>query len=312
MITNRLICAVGEKHRYIESVITLNMNGTEFKSKAKTVIHNGWKAIANAVSDDEDEEETQQLPDITEGQTLQAVASIKEGMTSPPKHHTEDTLLSAMETAGTEDMPDDAERKGLGTPATRAGIIEKIVKSGFAERSKKNIRPTDKAINLIAVLPTSLTSAKMTATWEQKLQLVERGELSGTAFMDGIAAFTKSIMIDNKSPKPEFINLFPSPKKQAVEPIGTCPRCGFFVREAPKGFFCDMNQTCGFKMWKESKFWTAKRKPLTAPIVAALLKDGRVALKGLYSEKKAKTYDATVVLDDTGDNFVNFKLEFDR
>jgi DNA topoisomerase-3 len=214
-----------------------------------------------------------------------------------------------MENAGAEDMPDDAERKGIGTPATRASIIEKIVKSGFAERNKKNLLPTEKGKNLIAVLPATLTSAKMTAEWEHKLKQVERGELDGDAFMDGIAAFTQSVISDNKTPKPEFIPLFPESKRQAAEQLGSCPRCGSPVREGVKGFFCD-SRTCGFKIWRESKFWTAKKKPLTASIVTALLKEGRAAVKGLYSEKTGKKYDATVLLDDTGDGFVNFKMDF--
>lgn len=158
----------------------------------------------------------------------------------------------------------------------------------------------------------ALTSAKLTAEWEHRLKQVERGELDGDAFMAEIAAFTKSIVLSNTAPKPEFISLFPEAKKKTAEPLGKCPRCDFPVREGAKGFFCD-SSSCGFKIWKESKFWTAKKKPLTAAIVAALLKDGRIALKGLYSEKTGKKYDATVILDDTaGDKFVNFKMEFNK
>ena len=223
-----------------------------------------------------------------------------------------------MENAGTGDMPDDEGRKGdnpcrhgLGTPATRAAIIEKLVKSGFVDRQQKNLIPSATGKTLIAVLPAALTSAKLTAEWENRLRLVEKGELPEGEFMDGIAAFIKQIVADNNTPNPEYIALFPKSKKQAAEPLGTCPRCGSPVREGTAGFFCDSN-TCGFKMWRNSKFWTAKKKPLTAAIVAALLKDGRVAVKGLYSEKTGKSYDATVILDDAGDGFVNFKLEFQR
>jgi DNA topoisomerase-3 len=139
---------------------------------------------------------------------------------------------------------------------------------------------------------------------------VQNGELDGGAFMDGIAAFAQSIVSDNKTPKPEYINLFADAKKPVGESLGVCPRCGAPVREGVKGFFCD-SRTCGFKIWRDSKFWTTKKKPLTATIVTALLKEGRISLKGLYSEKTGKKYDATVVLDDTG-QYVNFKLEFDR
>jgi len=212
-----------------------------------------------------------------------------------------------MENAGAEDMPDDAERKGLGTPATRAAIIEKLVKGGFVERQKKNLFPTEKGKNLIAVLPDTLTSAKLTAEWEQKLLEVQRGKLDGDDFMSGIAELTNSIVSTNTVPNPKYISLFPDTKKQTADSLGVCPRCGSPVREGSKGFFCD-SRTCGFKIWRESKFWTAKKKPLTAAIVTALLKDGRVALKNLHSEKTGKKYDATVVIDDTGDGFVNLRV----
>jgi DNA topoisomerase-3 len=206
-------------------------------------------------------------------------------------------------------MPDDAERKGLGTPATRAAIIEKLVKTGFAERSKKNLLPTAKGRNLITVLPDTLTSAKLTAEWEHRLQKIERGELDGSSFMGDIASFITTIVHDNNTSKPEFTALFADAKKPAVEPLGVCPRCGSSVREGAKGFFCD-NRTCGFKIWRESKFWTAKKKPLTSAIVTALLKDGCVAVNGFVSEKTGRMYDAMVVLNDTGVGFVNFKIEF--
>jgi DNA topoisomerase-3 len=214
-----------------------------------------------------------------------------------------------MENAGAEDMPDDAERKGLGTPATRAAILEKLVKAGFIERAKKNLIPTDKGRNLIAVLPDSLTSAKLTAEWENKLKLVERGEMSADGFMFGIAAFIRAIVAENSKPNPAFAALFPESKKSNAKPLGVCPRCGSPVREGAKGFFCD-SRACGFKMWKNAKFWTAKKKPLTATIAAALLKDGRVFVKGFTSEKTGKEYDATVVLSDDGGKYVGYKLEF--
>jgi DNA topoisomerase-3 len=218
-----------------------------------------------------------------------------------------------MENAGAEDFKEidgEIERKGLGTSATRANCLEQLVKRGFAERSKKNLLPTDKGKNLIAVLPDALTSAKLTAEWENKLLGVQKGELSESEFMDNIAAFIKSIVLSNNKPNPDFISLFPNEKQNAVS-LGKCPRCNADVREGQKGYFCD-SRDCGFKLWKESKFWTAKKKPLTAAIVERLLKDGRVALKDLYSEKTGKTYSAVAELDDDGGKFVNFKLIFDN
>ena len=316
LVRKRLVAAVSPKHVYEAVTVTLDCGGNIFTAKGKTVIESGWKTQSETEENDDGESDSV-LPELSKGQTFDSIKiTVKEGVTSPPKHFTEDTLLSSMDTAGAEDMPEDAERlgvppmrAGLGTPTTRAAIIEKLIKSGFVERSKKNLLPTDKGKNLIAVLPASLTSAKLTAEWEHKLKQVERGELGGDEFMAEIAGFIKTIVAENTAPKPEFILLFP--KKESGESLGCCPRCKSAVREGTKGFFCD-NRECGFKVWRESKFWTAKKKPLTAEIVAVLLKSGRVKLTGLFSEKTSKKYDATVVLDDTGNGFVNFKLEFDK
>jgi DNA topoisomerase-3 len=312
LVRDRLTAAVSPKHVYETVTATFACNGNSFTAKGKTVIEAGWKTRPDEGGDDGDGETAASLPELSEGQAFDgAKAFVKEGSTAPPKHYTEDTLLAAMESAGAEDMPEDAERKGLGTPATRAAIIEKLVKAGFAERSKKNLLPTEKGKNLIAVLPESLASPKMTAEWEHRLKQVERGELSGEAFMDGIAGFVQSIVKDNPAPNPDFTHLFPSAAKSAAEDLGPCPRCKSPVREGEKGFFCDSG-ACGFKMWKASKFWTAKRKALTAAIVSELLKNGRAYIKGLYSEKTGKEYAATVILDDAGDGFVNFRMEFDK
>jgi DNA topoisomerase-3 len=223
-----------------------------------------------------------------------------------------------MESAGAEDFREidgEVERKGLGTSATRAAILEALVKRGYVEHSKKNLLPTDKAKNLIAILPNALTSAKLTAEWENRLLQVQVGDLPADEFMSGIAAFIKSIVLDNNKPKPEFAALFPNDRKNAAPELGKCPRCGSPVREGGKGYFCD-SRDCGFKLWKDGKFWTAKRKPLTAAIVTRLLKDGKVALKDLYSEKTGKTYNATVFFDNEGaekiGQYVNFRMEFDN
>jgi DNA topoisomerase-3 len=301
MLKRRLVCAVGDPYRFLETEVTLTTGGAEFKARGKTILSHGWKAHTDANNDTN-------LPEISEGLQLPVTASLKEGATAPPKHFTEDTLLEAMETADADDITDDAERKGLGTPATRAAIIEKLIKTGFIERNAKNLIPTHKAKNLIAVLPDTLKSPTLTAEWEQKLKLVEHGELAVTNFMDGIAGMIRALVSDNKTAKPECVSLF-APANSG-ETLGQCPRCGGNVREGDKGFFCDNSRGCGFKLWKASKFWTAKKKPLTAKIVAALLSKGRVAVKGLYSEKTGKTYDAAVVLDDNGGGFVNYKLQF--
>jgi len=316
LVCSRLICAAAPLHVYEAVTAALECAGYSFVVKGKTVLTDGWRALDDRFKsalktkpDAEDEEDDAALPELHEGQVFDNVtASLKEGSTTPPKHYTDDTLLSGMESAGVEDVQDDVERKGLGTPATRAAIIEKLIKAGFVERQKKNLIPKDKGKNLIAVLPDALISPKLTAEWENRLKQVERGELSDDAFMDGIAEFTRTVIRENSVPKPEFAGLF-NENKAINEPLGVCPRCGSPVREGNKGYFCD-SRSCGFKMWKESRFWVAKKTPLTADIAAALLKDGSAVVKGLYSEKTGRQYDATVLLDDTADGFVNYRLDF--
>lgn len=306
LIYNRLIAAVSPKHIYEAVTVKLSCAGHVFTANCKTIVSAGWKTQPNDARYDD----TKSLPELTKGQVFKNVPSyVKEGTTMPPKHYTEDTLLRAMESAGTEDMPEDAERNGLGTPATRAGVIEKLITQGFIERSKKNLFITGLGRVLAAVLPVELTSAKLTAEWEHKLKQIERGELDRKTFLEEISAFTKSIVANNTAPKQELLIQLPSKKENLPEPLGSCPRCNSPVREGTRGFFCD-SKSCGFKIWRESKFWTTKKKPLTAKIVAALLKNGRCKLKDLHSEKTGKKYIATVILNDTGGDFINFRLEF--
>ena len=316
LVALRLLCAAAEPHTYSETAVTVECAGAEFTTKGKTVERPGWRALdaayrsalKNAEPDKENEDKI--LPELSEGQTLPiSNAAVKEGKTSPPKHFTEDTLLSAMETAGKDDMPDDAERKGLGTPATRAGILEKLVSTGFLERkkSKKTVQlmPSHDAVSLITVLPEQLQSPLLTAEWEYRLGEIERGELAPEDFMAGISAMLKELVGTYRMIKgTEY--LFTPPR----EVVGKCPRCGGDVAELQKGFFCQ-NDSCKFAIWKNNKWWDAKKKQPTKAVVSALLKDGRVRVTGLYSEKTGKTYDATVVLEDDG-QYANFKLEFDQ
>jgi len=239
-------------------------------------------------------------------------ATLREGKTFPPKHYTEDTLLAAMETAGVEDTPEDAERKGLGTSATRAATIEKLVHVGFTERRGKQLLPTERGKSLIAVLPDMLTSPMLTAEWETRLLDIERGSLEADAFMGEIGDFTRLLVEEHSKPDPAFTHLFKGKAADSdSESIGACPRCKSPVRERGKGFFCD-DRACGFALWKDNRFFSCKKKELKKPVAVALLKDGRVSMKGLYSEKTGKTYDATVVLDDSGGKYVGFKLEFEK
>ena len=317
LLAVRLLCATTQVHRFEAVTAILDCQGYTFTAKGKTILQSGWKEVERIhrmsirqSETEHKENEAVALPVLQEGQTFEAVsASLREGKTSPPKHYTEDTLLSAMETAGAEDMPEDAERKGLGTPATRAATLEKLVSAGFVQRKKKQLIPTEKGKNLIAVLPDNIKSPILTAEWESMLKQVEHGELSATSFMDQIADMSRTLVKEHTAPEKRFADLFPSSRETAHEAVGVCPRCGAPVYEGKKGFFCD-NRECSFALWKDNRFFSSKKKSITKSVAAALLKEGRISMSGLYSEKTGKTYDAEVILDDTGGKYVNFKLEF--
>ena len=317
LLAVRLLCATTQANRFEAVTAILDCQGHTFTAKGKTILQSGWKEVERihrmSIRQSETERrenEDAALPVLKEGQTFETVsASLREGKTSPPKHYTEDTLLSAMENAGAEDMPDDAERKGLGTPATRAATLEKLVSAGFVERKKKQLIPTKKGRNLIAVLPDNIKSPILTAEWESMLKQVEHGELSATSFMDQIADMSRTLVKEHTAPEERFADLFPSSKGTVHEAVGVCPRCGAPVYEGKNRFFCD-NRECSFALWKDNRFFSSKKKSITKSVAAALLKEGRISMSGLYSEKTGKTYDAEVILDDTGGKYVNFKLEF--
>ncbi len=317
LIAARLLSATAQAHRFEVVTAVLDCQGNSFTAKGKTVLQAGWKEVERLYrmglkeSKPEDDGNTDaSLPVLQEGQIFETVsASVREGRTSPPKHYTEDSLLAAMETAGTGDMPEDAERKGLGTPATRAATLEKLVAAGFVQRKKKQLIPTEKGTNLILVLPDNIKSPTLTAEWESMLKQVERGELAAESFMGQIADMSRTLVKEHTAPEERFAGLFPDAKRNGREAVGTCPRCGGTVYEGKKGFFCD-NQDCAFALWKDNKFFSGKKKSITKSVAAALLKEGRVSMSGLYSEKTGKTYDAVVLLDDTGGKYVNFKLVF--
>ena len=304
LVSLGLLRAVCPPCRSAETCITALCAGDPYTAKWKEVLSPGWKVHAQTA-----DAEVGTGPDrLTEGQTLPvAAAKIKTGKTTPPKHHTEDSLLSAMETAGKEDMPEDAERQGIGTPATRATILEKLVSAGFVERKKAkktvSLLPTPLGTALITVLPEQLQSPTLTAEWEHRLKEVERGPLAPGDFMDEIAAMLREL-VETCRPVEGGAVLFPSTR----ETVGRCPRCGGTVTEGRKGFFCE-DRACGFAIWKDSKWWENKKKKPTKSIVAALLKDGRAQVSGLWSEKTGKTYAATVLLTDDGMR-ASFRLEF--
>ena len=222
-------------------------------------------------------------------------------------HHVRLALEGAEAVSDRIVSPEDAERRGLGTPATRAAIIEKLVSGGFVERKGKNLIPTKAGVNLVTVLPELLTSPKLTADWEQRLNEVAKGQASPEDFMDGIEAMAAELVRKYSHISEDGQKLF-QPEKETV---GLCPRCGKQVYEGKKNFACS-DRACQFVMWKNDRFWTSRRKEMTRKMAADLLKKGRTSVKGMWSEKKGSTYDAVVILDDTGGKYVNFKLEFPK
>ena len=248
------------------------------------------------------------MPDFTEGQTFEnPAAKVTEHETTPPKPHNEASLLSAMERAGNEDTDPDAERRGLGTPATRAAVIEKLVGGGFVERKGKQLLPTKDGINLICVLPDSLTSPLLTAEWENNLTQIAKGKADPEDFMARIEAMARELVQTYPFLSDADKGRFKSEKPE----IGKCPRCGSPVYEGKKNYYCS-NKECSFTMWKNDRFFEERKVDFSVKIAAALLKSGKVKIKGLYSPKTGKTYDGSVVLADTGGKYVNYRVELPK
>ena len=310
LVCAKLLCAVAVPHEYETVAAVFSCAGNEFTAKGKTVLIPGWKEIDQrfraTLKADTEEEVLNALPELAEGQNFSVTTDILEHFTSPPKAYTEDTLLSAMERAGAEDMPEEAERKGLGTPATRAAILEKLVQMGFVQRKGKQLVPTKDGINLAVVLPESLTSPALTAEWENRLTEIAKGNADADEFMAEIEAQVRQLVKTYSCISADKQNLFQS--ERVI--IGKCPRCGENVYEGKKNFYCG-NRSCQFVMWKNDRFFEQRKKAFTPKIAAALLKNGKAKVKGLYSEKTGKTYDATVLLADTGGKYVNYRIATD-
>jgi len=310
LVCSKLLCAIAAPHEYETVTAVFSCAGNEFTAKGKTVLVPGWKEIDQRfhstlkTDGDEETEALNTLPELAEGQSFSAVADISEHFTSPPKAYTEDMLLSAMERAGAEDMPKDADCKGLGTPATRAAILEKLVQMGFVQRKGKQLIPTKDGINLAVVLPESLTSPVLTAEWENRLTEIAKGNADADEFIAEIEAQVRQLVKTYSCISADKQNLFQS--ERVI--IGKCPRCSENVYEGKKNFYCG-NRSCQFVMWKNDHFFEQRKKAFTPKIAAALLKNGKAKVKGLYSEKTGKIYDATVLLADTGGKYVNYRVE---
>ena len=312
----RLIFAAAEPHIFEAVTAVFSCADTEFTARGKTVLAGGWKdlerryrATLKGKPDPEDMEEENTLPELSEGQTFTSpTAKVTEHFTTPPKPHNEATLLSAMERAGNGDTDPDAERRGLGTPATRAAVIEKLVKSGFAERKGKQLIPTQNGAALVSVLPDMLTSPQLTAEWENNLTQIAKGAADAGEFMQRIEAMARELVKENATADKSKAAFTGGEEKPS---IGKCPRCGSPVYEGKKNFYCS-NRDCAFTMWKNDRFFEERKVAFTPKIAAALLKSGKANVKGLYSPKTGKTYDGTVVLADTGGKYVNYKIEIPK
>ena len=318
LVGARLLMACAEPHIFEAVTAVLSCAGQEFTAKGKTVLAAGWKdlerrfmATLKKKTDTEDDEENAlslDVPPFTEGQTFDnPQAAVTEHFTTPPKPHNEASLLSAMERAGNEETDPDAERRGLGTPATRAAIIEKLVKGGFVERKGKQLIPTKSGTELVCVLPDVLTSPKLTADWENNLTQIAKGQADPDSFMTGIAEMTQGLVktypfLSDKE-KERF--------KEEKPVIGKCPRCGANVHESKKNYYCS-NRVCAFTMWKNDRFFEERKVAFSPKIAAALLKDGKAKVKKLYSPKTGKTYDGTILLADTGGKYVNYRIAIQR
>ena len=298
LVCCQLLCAVSEPFTYAETTVEAECGGHTFRTRGKTIIDLGWRAYKGAP-------EWTPLPDFAEGVSVAVTsATVKEGKTTPPAAYTEDTLLAAMERAGVKDAPEDAERRGLGTPATRAATIEKLVNGGFAERVKGKLVPTDTGASLVTVLPDALRSPLLTAEWESRLKQIERGELDADTFLADIEHMVSGLVSDY-TPVAEASVLFPTGR----EVVGKCPRCGGVVSEAKSGYFCE-GLDCKFGLWRDNKFLAAKRISLTRALAAELLGKGRAHIDEIYSQRMDKYYPGDLILHDDGERatyYLSFK-----
>ena len=312
----RLLMATAEPHSFEAVMAVFSCADHEFTAKGKAIIAAGWKEIERLYratlkkkpdSDDENEL-VLDVPNFTEGQTFEnPAAKVTEHETTPPKPHNEASLLSAMERAGNEDTDPDAERRGLGTPATRAAVIEKLVGGGFVERKGKQLLPTKNGTNLVCVLPDSLTSPQLTAAWENNLTQIAKGNADPDEFLSGIEAMARELV----KAYPFLSDTDKERFKEEKPVIGKCPRCGENVYEGRKNYYCS-NKECSFAMWKNDRFFEERKTAFTPKIAATLLKSGKAKIKKLYSPKTGKTYEGTVLLADTGGKYVNYKVTISK
>ena len=315
LICQQLVQATGEEYLYEQTDITVKCQEHDFKARGKIPVQMGFKEVEKAFKQlcvkaepvEEKEKETSIPAGYEEGMRLFPVKAEKTThYTSPPKPFNEDTLLAAMETAGNKEFDSETEKKGLGTPATRASIIEKLVSSGYAQRKGKQILPSTEGKELVKVMPEYLKSAVMTAEWENRLLMMEKGQITDTQFMGEITSLVRKILeVCREIPEEERRRF-----QTAREVIGKCPVCGCDVFEGKQNFYCS-NRQCDFALWKENRFLGSMEKNLDKKMAGELLDKACTHVKGLYSKKKDMKFDADLLLT-LEDGKPRFHLEFPK
>ena len=318
LIMVRFIVALAQKRVYDETKLEIAVEKDIFKASGKVVVDEGWagleRLLLGKAQQEEEQEEEQLLSGISLGQKLVLEAvKVLEKKTSPPKPYTEATLLTAMEKAGKEledkELKESMKGKGLGTPATRAGIIEKLISTGYVERKKKNLLPTQQGITFIELLPQSIKSVELTANWEQRLQDISDGVGSHEKFMQDIRRYVTDLVEENKNSEQVEATFRKGVLRKIV---GKCPKCGRNVIESDKSFYCDgfrdEENKCNFTLWKNNAYLQARGMTLDAAKAAALLKYGRMQINNLKA-KNGNTYNGIFYME-PGEKYVNFRMEF--
>ena len=306
LIIWKLVQAVQPPFIYEDVLVTVCCQGQNFTAKYKNVLQPGYTAKPVPLVEPEKNKDASLPNDLEQGMVIPVVrAEKKQGFTSPPKVYTEDTLLSAMETAGNKEFEKDTEKTGLGTPATRAAILEKLVSSGYVQRKGKQMIPTEEGVAVIHNIPDYLKSASMTAEWENDLLRMERGEIKPHDFMQGIHGLIDKMLADLR----QIPTVAAAPHHNKVS-VGSCPVCGNPVHES-KLSFCCADRSCKFALWKESRYLANMRKTLDKKMAVDLLKKGRTHVKDFYSVKKDKTFAADLVMR-VEDGRAQYSLEFPK
>ena len=313
LIESRFLMATSRAYIYESHKCEVQCEGILFHMLSHRIRQEGFKAIERKMYLFFGKKLPEEIHQMAEIRLLEDYGpcrvEVQEKWTQPPRQFTEDTLLQAMERAGNEDLAEDTEKKGIGTPATRAGIIEKLISSGFVSRDKKNLVPTNDGNVLITILPDEIKSPAMTAQWEMQLNQIARGEADAGGFLQGIIRMLKELISRYSGVSEKQKEQFSHGTKK--ESLGSCPRCGRPVYEGQKNFYCS-DRKCQFALWKNDRFFESQGKKMDAGTVKKLLAKGKIHYKDLHSQKTGRTYEATVVMADFGEGYVKFNLEFSQ